>query len=167
MKAALPSQRSCLFSDIVNAPFRAPATDSYVAKCARLWGRLIMMMLRFLENPSNFPLQLVLSEAQIAVLGQLSEILKGDGEIPVSESIQRVSFLFVATANDHITNDRFSCSLMRFIVVTHLLLDGTFELPSNITPNLSCLQFCMRATCVKEAHERILLCEDSDESLLR
>ncbi|KAG2136422.1 hypothetical protein DEU56DRAFT_756330 [Suillus clintonianus] len=116
--------------------------------------------------PSSFPFQLLLTEAQTDSLQELLSLLKGLTRGRVSDLIQRVSFLFVATANDHITQDRFSCSLIRYLIVSHLLLDGTFELPSNIVPNLSCIQFCMRAVGVQEAYNHALDADEAAEGLL-
>lgn len=122
------------------------------------------MFLRFIDKPQTFPFELLITEEQSESLIRLLSVLKGGEGGSVSDRIQEVSFVFLTTSNEHITNDRFSCSLIRYIILSHLLLDGTFEPASNIVPNLSCLQFCMRASGVLEAYNSGL--NESSEGLL-
>ncbi|KAG2038742.1 hypothetical protein BDR03DRAFT_1009494 [Suillus americanus] len=152
--------------DIVNAPFRAPVTDAYITKCARIWARFLMMFLRFLEQPRTFPFKLTLTLEQTESFTQLSRLLKGEIRGSAVDAVQRVSFSYIATPNEHITQDRYSCSLIRFLIIYHLQLDGTFDLPSNIVPNLSCLQFCIRVTGALEGYNYILMDGDTTEGLL-
>ncbi|KAG0694309.1 hypothetical protein DFH29DRAFT_1006446 [Suillus ampliporus] len=152
--------------EIVNAPFRAPVTDSYIAKCARIWARFLMMFLRFLDQPGSFPFELILTAEQTDSFMNLLCILKGDIHGSAVDAVQRVSFSYIATPNDHITQDRYSCSLIRFLIISHLQLDGTFELPSNIVPNLSCVQFCIRVSGALEGYYYVLRADDSTEGLL-
>ncbi|KAG1863906.1 hypothetical protein F4604DRAFT_1929027 [Suillus subluteus] len=152
--------------EIVNAPFRAPVTDAYITKCARIWGRFLMMFLRFLDHPNVFPFELILTSEQTRSFTELLRLLKGEIRGSAVNAVQRVSFSYIATPNEHITQDRYSCSLMRFLVIYHLQLDGTFDLPSNIVPNISCLQFCMRATGALEGHNYVLMDDDTTEGLL-
>jgi hypothetical protein len=111
-----------------------------------------MMFLRFIDEPHKFPFELILSPEQTQAFIRLLSVLKGGEGGGASECVQEVSFVFLKTPNEHITNDRFSCSLIRYIIISHLLLDGTFEPASNVVPDLSCLQFCMRASGVFEAY---------------
>ncbi|KAG1717477.1 hypothetical protein EDB19DRAFT_1839907, partial [Suillus lakei] len=152
--------------DIVNAPFRAPVTDTYAGKCARIWGRFLMMFLRYLDHPDTFPLELHLSEHQTLSLHELLSTLRGGGSGSAVDKIQEVSFIFLATPNGHITQDRFSCSLIQYIIMSHLLLDGTFDPPSNVVPNLSCIQFCMRAAAVLQAYNHCIASGESNGSML-
>ncbi|KAG2111477.1 hypothetical protein DEU56DRAFT_919982 [Suillus clintonianus] len=142
--------------EIVNAPFRAPVTDTYVAKCARIWARFLTMLLRFTDAPDSCPFELLLTATQTTALQQLLAVLTGALRGPVTHHIQEVSFLFLSTPNEHITQDRFSCNLIRYMIMSHLLLDGTFEPASTIVPNLSCIQYSMRATGVFEGYNRVL-----------
>jgi len=105
-----------------------------------------------LDEPHKFPFELILSLEQTQAFIRLLSVLKGREGGSASECIQEVSFVFMKTPNNHITNNYFSCSLIHYIIISHLLLNGTFEPASNIVPDLSCLQFYMCTSGVFEAY---------------
>lgn len=88
-------------------------------------------------NHLSSSFEFLLSDAQVTSFTQLSAVLTGASQGSVMDCVQKVSFEFLSTPNEHITQDRFSCSLIRFIIIVHLLLDGTFDPASTIVPNLS------------------------------
>jgi hypothetical protein len=116
--------------------------------------------------PQSSPFEFILTNAQVSSLSQLSAVLTGASHGSVTECVQKVSFEFLSTPNEHIMQDRFSCSLIRFIIIVHLLLDGTFEPASTIVPNLSCLQFCICAAAAYEGYMRISNGDQLDDGLL-
>lgn len=125
------------------------------------------MFLCSLETSQTSPFQLLLSEAQANSLEKLLSSIREVEHSHVFDIIQRVSFLFIATSNNHIMQDRFSYSLICYLIISHLLTDGIFKLSLNFISNMSYIQFCMWATGVQAAYNHVVDSDDTADGLLR
>lgn len=106
-----------------------------------------------IKLPKPFPFDLLLNDDQAEFLKKpypYCEVCRAS-----QSKWYKVSFLFVSISNGHITQDRFNYSLI------HLLLDGTFNVPSNLIPNLFYIQFYLCIYNIQKAYNISLQSEQS------
>lgn len=108
------------------------------------------MIMRWLKKPiDEFPLHLTDSQRRAA--DALYAVLRRKTKAPfniVSPLIHDLMMTLFEMYPEKKGSD-FQCVVVRFIVISHTQPSGQIFQPKTISPNLACLQWCVRGTFLK------------------
>jgi hypothetical protein len=115
--------------------------------CKRLTG-LYSIVLRAATNtlPNNIPFQISPHQKQAAL--KLVDALQQDDNIQAA--LHKLGMSLFAPVVETDANDQYSCPVMRFLVYTHLSIEGQFSHVSLVPPSISELQRALRYVIFKE-----------------
>jgi hypothetical protein len=135
-------------SNIENQPYHTLALPETVARyCKRLTG-LYSIVLRSATNtlPNNIPFQISPDQRQAAL--KVVDALRRNSN--VQPALHKLGMSLFAPAVETDANDQYSCPVMRFLVYTHLSIEGQFSHVSLVPPSISELQRALRYVLFKE-----------------
>jgi hypothetical protein len=102
----------------------------------------------------NFPVHLH-QDVKVAVDALYDAVRTKAAEAIVHQSIHQFLMAYLRLSSAEALNNQWHDPLLRFLIVYHLVDNhGTFSHVGTIPPNLTKLQWCLRATAAHEIHQR-------------
>jgi hypothetical protein len=138
--------------DLKNDPFRRPQETDTVLKYADLMTLFTIFLIRNAQHPvPGFAVDLdEVPQAKLDHLGRLLLATEAPDNVVIS-SFHELLFALLTHPSPAFCANQWKDPLLQFLIVYHLADDwGTFPPAHLITPNLSNVQWCLRATAAYE-----------------
>jgi hypothetical protein len=137
--------------DLKAAPFKRPQLDNTISYDSNLLVNFVCFLVRHKLAPvPNYSIEL--HDVPSSRLSELDQLLKDERpDVLVMTALHNLVFALLTHPGPAFLRQQWKEPLLQFLIAHHLNDDfGTFVRPSGVPPNFSKIQWCLRATAVKE-----------------
>lgn len=145
-------------AELENMPFKPGEQKNTMERNARMFARLLCLVLRTVQQNHRWCDEYPFDEKQMKAAEDLWAVLDAEKDEPdeaVIEAIHQLGLELFCKERKDISKGEFVCPVYRFLVISSIMQGGSFMSEADITNIIAQLQWCCRAMIYEEIQRKM------------